>query len=416
MSFDVNKFVNGSLKTPVQKIVDSVVSQVGSRATSIASDISETLFNIGQSFESISSLSAAKVDSIVSGSSADFVNKSSSDPAKQILNSSMLRGDISSDLYTKLIQPAGKIKNAKESKNQLVDRYPLDSGKYTIRFDFATYRRPSPFSTVESTTDYSVILPIPPELRERYSVDWEEKNLEAIGDIADALSEGGRFDREALTESGVQLGQFAGRVSYQAFKEGLGKNGGAIGTVLEQYFGMAPNPNITMAFKGPKLRDHTFTWKFHPQSPEESKKIKTIISRMKSKILPRIGANYNENAFLGYPSMVRVSMSPVNQYEIKTCIVDSITANYSVSGVPSFFKGTNLPTFINLSMSLKEIEYFVSEEGGYDTFNETAINLSDAITDIGKSFAGDNQQINDLLNKFTPTVVNAIRAKGDSND
>jgi len=70
------KFVVDTLKSPLEKIVDgissSIVGNLPLNTSSVAKSTAEALFSIGASYDSISSVAAAKTDSIVSGAPDEF--------------------------------------------------------------------------------------------------------------------------------------------------------------------------------------------------------------------------------------------------------------------------------------------------------------------------------------------------------
>jgi hypothetical protein len=74
----------------------------------------------------------------------------------------------------------------------------------------------------------------------------------------------------------------------------------------------------------------------------------------------------------------------------KHALIENVTINYSPNGIPSFFAGTSLPTFYQVSITLKEIEYFTGEdygrEKGTDKYAELLEPVADYIlgTDIGQ--------------------------------
>ena len=77
----------------------------------------------------------------------------------------------------------------------------------------------------------------------------------------------------------------------------------------------------------------------------------------------------------------------------KHALIENVTINYSPNGIPSFFAGTSLPTFYQVSITLKEIEYFTGEdygrERGTDKYDELLKPVADYIlgTDIGQGVA-----------------------------
>lgn len=390
MSFNVGNFRNNSVKSPVQKVVDRVVGQVAegihSSVSSVASSFSQQLFNIGQSYDSISAVSSLKVDSIVSGGSNDYSGFAGKCVERAVASghggsgSPSTRGMTSRE-YSTTVSPQGKIAGATYAEQAGVDVYPPDIGKYQMRFDFMTYKRPAPFANVTSDVTYSLVLNAPPELVESYSVSWDEEKLGMVGDVADALTRGaGDSVLTAIGTAAAATGAQAARAL-----EGS-KILGNVASVAEQYFGIVPNPNISVLFKGPKLRQHGFSWQFAPRTPEESKTIQKIVSELRNRSLAK-ASNDLSAALLGYPDMVKITLSPDSNdgkplYEFKTCVIDRISVSYAQNGVPVWFKGTSLPAFISLRIELQEIEMVLHE------------------TSLGKAFATTTGIVEEITRVF----------------
>ena len=89
----------------------------------------------------------------------------------------------------------------------------------------------------------------------------------------------------------------------------------------------------------------------------------------------------------------------------KHALIENVTINHSPNGIPSFFAGTSLPTFYQVSITLKEIEYFTAEdygrEKGTDKYAELLTPVADYIldTDIGQ---GISSTVDSFFSKTTP--------------
>jgi len=61
--------------------------------------------------------------------------------------------------------------------------------------------------------------------------------------------------------------------------------------------------------------------------------------------------------YLKYPDIVRIRMLPDEMgMQFKNCAIISVQVDFTGAGNPSFFRGTNRPTVINLTLQLKEIQ------------------------------------------------------------
>lgn len=354
--------------SPLDKINQAAtqVSGLATTAQGIATSFSSSLQQIGMSIDSIGSSVTAQVDGIVGGGDPGYAvaGKATNRATEtQLTNARMATSPDApqGQKYSVEVSPQGKIAGATLQANSTLDVYPPDVGRYYMQLDFGKYERPSPFANTTMNTDYSVVLPIPNNLVESYDLDWTTLSLGLVGDVADAVTtSGGSLDMGQLAKSG--LGSAIGQVSP------------AVQVAIEQGIGATPNPNVTAAFKGIQLRQHVFAWTFAPTDPNESRTIQRIIKNIRKHILP--GMNAGSTSLLGYPSMVKPSLHPyvdggVPLYEFKKCVVPKMAVSYSPTGIPSFFKGTNLPTFVQLSLSLLEIEYF------------TEIDTTNSVGDLG---------------------------------
>jgi hypothetical protein len=126
--------------------------------------------------------------------------------------------------------------------------------------------------------------------------------------------------------------------------------------------GLTINPFLFMFFQRPNFKEFTFKWTLTPNTEAESRTIIKIINSCKKASLPtKTGFGF----LLQYPQVVQIDIFPdeLKQHmSFKPCAITSVQADYTAAGNPSFFKGTNLPTVISLTLSLKEIELWDSSE------------------------------------------------------
>lgn len=86
MAFNVDRFVKNTAKTVGQRIVNDVVTRATSglpmNILSSASSTAQSLFNAGASFESISSLTSQRTDSLVNKGADVYYALAGKDPAR----------------------------------------------------------------------------------------------------------------------------------------------------------------------------------------------------------------------------------------------------------------------------------------------------------------------------------------------
>lgn len=366
--------------SPMDKINQAAaqVSGLTTTAQGIATSFSSSLQQIGMSIDSIGSSVTSQVDGIVGGGDPGYAVAGKATNRATETQLTNARRATSPDVpqgqkYSVQVSPQGKITSAiTMASSETLDVYPPDVGRYYMQLDFKDYQRPTPFGNTVANTEYSVVLPIPNNLVESYDLNWQTLSLGLIGDVADAAT----TNMESLG-GGDTIKKIVGTV----INNQIGQEAAA---AIEQTIGATPNPNESAAFKGIALRQHMFAWTFAPKTPDESKTIQRIIKNIRKRILP--GMNSGSTALLGYPSMVKPSIHPyvdsdggkVPLYDFKMCVVPKFSVAYSPTGIPSFFKGTNLPTFVQISLALLEIEYF------------TEIDTTDSIGDVGALEAAEN--------------------------
>jgi hypothetical protein len=276
------------------------------------------------------------------------------------------------------------------------------ASKYYTRLTIGPYIRDNAFGLSHHEERLIVYLPLPTDLRDDTTVSYNPVNLETIGD---ALQ-----NRENLTDAAVlrnigslaQMGMGATSAGLSQSMAGRGPGlatlaglaGGAllsagqallpaeqISSAMQQQTGAAPNPNPSVQFQGPVLRDFTFDWAFYPKNKNESKNIDILIRRLKARALP--SENSSGGAILNYPHICQLNFYPWDSngkgnngwsansiIKIKKCFMSGVNVNYNAYGTPGFFEDTQLPISYRLSISFKEIEYLLSKD--WDPEGETA--------------------------------------------
>jgi hypothetical protein len=272
----------------------------------------------------------------------------------------------------------------------------LDSvyGKYYTRIRIGPYQRPTPFKRPEFKSNLIINLPLPNELRDDTTVSYTNINLETVGDLINGNVGSGvgaailRNSGNLIAGAGSLLGNIAaaaagGATRSNAVEGAVGGIAGAIGSLfpaeqitsaVQQSTGLAPNPNPSVAFQGPVLRDFSYTWAFYPKSAEESAKIDKMIKKLKARALPKNFAD-NSAAILRYPDMCQVNFFPWDSkgtgtwgwseksiIRYKKCVMAGVNVNYNPFGTPAFFEGTQLPVTYQLTISFREIEYLLSDD------------------------------------------------------
>jgi hypothetical protein len=272
----------------------------------------------------------------------------------------------------------------------------LDSAKYYCTLTLLEYDRPKPFDPVSYKVKKVIRLPLPQELNDSTAVAYNNVDLKLVGDIAnkDAVGLGAEGLRQAgsLMKTGIEAGaaglKAMGGASSSAAGGLAGMLGGealsnafdaeAISSAIQQGMGVAPNPNPSVAFQGPVLREMNYTWNLMATNEQDSKAIRSIINELKKRALPRANAGLESAAILDYPHLCQMNFFPWDGkgsgpygwsagsiIKMKRCFMSSVNVNYTGGAAPAFFAGwNNEPVTVQLSINMKEIEYFLSKDYG----------------------------------------------------
>ena len=231
---------------------------------------------------------------------------------------------------------------------------------------------------VNRNTTASVVLPIPANLQDTYSVNINPYELGSLGALtADALNGQARAavaDASGAVGSAIDgaagapgMGQSAGSLlsNIRAAGSFVGRNalddlgiGGAAGAI-DVATGTAVNPHVTLRFEGVNLKSHTFNWSMSPRNEREAETLKNLINFIRSRMLPEYdGAGGNSaisRGLLKYPSLVDIFFTGVDQnyfYYFKPAMIQNFTTDYTPNGITLNRGGK--PAFINMTMQLTE--------------------------------------------------------------
>lgn len=327
--------INNSFSAPVKSLGGAVSGFLNSKPTSIG----EALGNVGTFANKLGGTGMSAVSSVTSA-----------------LNQLSNLGT-----YTKFndtFSPPSKIgdKTPEQAKNKPLGNftYPRDIGDYYISFNFKEYLRDRPLTTKKNLNTVTINLPIPTGLQEQFGMQYADKALGVAGfveNIASDIIKGGG-SQEAFRQAGQRLGETVktpGQGMYYAGRTLAGLSD-SIGAAVDKATGSILNPFQALIFQGINLRTHQFTYRFSPNSPEESAVLKKIISEFKIRMHPQL-----DNLLYNFPDICDISFGTSGDpYFFKTCFLESMTVNYAPSGQPSFFAGTKQPTEIELSLTFKE--------------------------------------------------------------
>jgi hypothetical protein len=304
---------------------------------------------------------------------------------------------------TRLWDPAETVVSSNRDASQRFDlSFPKDLGEHGMLLSFSKYS----FGALGSVTGQnvgSILLPIPSNISESYSIENGPESLGLLGALgAEALTGNINLDNalNSLGDTGsnslmsdptaaanffMQSGLAAGVAGAAGLARGglggavvgalagQGLAGSALGSALSVGSGTALNPHTTVMFRGINLRNHSFEWTLSPKSASEGEVLQRIIRTIKKNSLPSYqsaGGSASGTALdrvlLRYPNVVDISFVGLDQsyfYRFKTCMITQVQVDYSSQG-NAFFAGDagSKPVMIKFTLSLIESKIHTADD------------------------------------------------------
>lgn len=269
----------------------------------------------------------------------------------------------------------------------------LETSRFYCTLSLADYKRPNPFSTGEYVPNRIFKLPLPQELRDDTAVGYDNVNLQLVGDIING-NVGAGLAAEVMRQGGDVVSSLFSSIPFVGGMVGQALPGDALGSALSQSIGAAPNPNPSVAFSGPILRDYTLTWTFMPNNDQEARAVRFIIQHLKMSSLPKNSITASA-AILGYPRTCQLNFFPWDtggggkygwsQYSIiraKPAFMASVNVNYTSGAAPAFFHNEQkTPVITQLTINFKEIEYHLRHDWSGDGSKVFKGQLGDSVPD-----------------------------------
>lgn len=273
-------------------------------------------------------------------------------------------------------------------------QFPSDLGtEYYISFNAFKHEIEKPEDTQRTFTfKKSINLPLPTNLSDSYSADYNSENLFFVGN---ALKQGltefssgpggivGGFENLNMNSAGKKgaealnyLANNKGNILAAAGVMALGGMGGPLGAAAKSAFQVTANPFPVMIFQGTRFKPpFTFDWTLYPESREEALIIRTIVGFFRREMLPE---TYPGNpAILKTPSIFEIKLTPeLPLRTFKRCVLTNMNVSYAPAGVsfqsdPKTGANSNdsTPTATSISLTFQEIEIWLADD--YGTSEET---------------------------------------------
>ena len=229
----------------------------------------------------------------------------------------------------------------------------------------------------------SIVLPLPKNLSDSYSVNWEKED---VGGVVDKLASGnisngvnGDDIKQVMLGGIIKYGSSAPAnaiiTSVLGGSNKASMAAAAVTATVEEglkagglRYGFAINPFQAMTFQGTNFRDHSFTFEFFAKSPEESISIRKIIERFRYNMIP--GYSGFSKVLFDYPNMFHISFMETDYlYKFKPCVLTNMGINYHAQGDAFYFdlNGQKVPASISVTLQFKETEIITKND--YDEEN-----------------------------------------------
>jgi len=254
----------------------------------------------------------------------------------------------------------------------------LETSRFYCTLSLADYKRPNPFSAGQYVPVRVFKLPLPQELRDDTTVGYDNVNLKLVGDIING-NVGSGLAAEVMRQGGDVVSNLFSNIPAFGNAISTALPGDALGSALSQSIGVAPNPNPSVAFSGPILRDYTLTWTFMPNNAKEANAVRFIIQHLKMSSLPK-NAITASAAILSYPRTCQLNFFPWDNggggrygwsrrsiIRAKPAFMASVNVNYTSGVAPAFFHNEEKsPVITQLTINFKEIEYHLRHDWSSD--------------------------------------------------
>ena len=220
----------------------------------------------------------------------------------------------------------------------------------------------------------SIAIYLPPNVTDSYANSY---NATETGFLGFMLASGGKFldqfrDKDMMSASGTALSALSG-----VFEEALKQSGSALietftaaeggYELANKIFGRSANPYLEVLYGGPQLRTFNYSFKFAPKNEDEKNDVQKIIQMFRFHSAPE--HRNDHNMFLGLPSefdihyMYQAEDGVANENthypKIATCVLQSVTTNFTPNGVKSHADGS--PVVITMDLQFLETEMITKD-------------------------------------------------------
>ena len=265
----------------------------------------------------------------------------------------------------------------------------------------------------------TIILPMPDNIQDSNSVNWESDNLDSLSAkafsagmdlinetnleaakkrlkdagnddasgtdvIMEAIKGGARSVKNSLLDAGAAAmdSKVRGAVTQKFVADGVNVVGANVNAanIISRTSGQVLNPNMELLFKGVTLRGFTYSFSFTPRDRSESSQCKAIINTFKRRMAAKKDATGGggDGIFIKAPDVFRIKfMSGGNEhpflYKLKPCALKTMNVVYT-DGTPYMTYDDATPVKMRMTLSFQELEPVYSED-----YNDFDNNGSDGV-------------------------------------
>jgi hypothetical protein len=270
-------------------------------------------------------------------------------------------------------------------------QFPVDRPKYYMSINISKYSRQSLLRIGALTPIASVTLPLPQEIVDVHTVDYDQTPLGAFaGTVGNAAGDVASQMKNAIAAGQPVIGAFADAIKKVAPDSIAGATAaaglsalGTAGQIVSAYSGFSPNQFLTVLLKGPQYKRHQFSWKISPRNAQESENMKQIIRLFNNTMAPGLAAG---GAFFTFPHIMEIAFMPNSRqlFKFKPAVLENMAINYAGGGIPAFFKAdsyrNNAPESFIITMRFLELEFWIT---GDFTDSNDPLDVHEGMRNIG---------------------------------
>ena len=272
---------------------------------------------------------------------------------------------------TGTVKPTQAMDKARSANKINFMQFPTDLGVHQFVMNFVKFKMGGVQDAPNTNVVASLALPLPGTgITDKSGVKYNQDELGIIGGAGMGAVAGAvdAFNGDAEKPTGmdglkalVEGGAAAGRTLANQFGQG-------VGAAADQVFGNVVNPHIVLLFKNVDLKTFTLTWKLSPASEQESRILRSMITKLNQLSHPEQKSEGNTaNFFLNYPHQCDLFYLGVNEnlHYFKRCAITAMEVNYQGEGQNLLFADSGAPVRVDLSLTFQETEIWTAEDYQY---------------------------------------------------